>query len=51
MMSAGLDFANQFDTQSYGGYGALDMFDIGKKDEPKAQFMAIKGMIARYRRG
>lgn len=49
MIAAKLDFAAQFDTQDYGGYGALDMFDVGHKDRPKAQFMVMKQIIARYR--
>jgi hypothetical protein len=49
MVAAKLDFANQFDTQNYGGYGTLDMFDIGNVDQPKAQFYAIRDTIALYR--
>jgi len=48
MISAGLDFANQFDAQDYGGYGHLDMFDIKNNDQPKAQYYAIKNMISQY---
>lgn len=48
MIQAKLDFANQFDTQNYGGYGALDMFDITNKDQPKAQFNAIRDVIMQY---
>jgi Glycoside hydrolase family 44 len=49
MISAGLDFAAQFDTQSFGGYGALDMFDLGHNDQPKVQFDAVRDIIGRYR--
>ena len=49
MISAGLAFANQFDAQDYGGYGHLDMFDITKNDQPKAQFYAIKNLISQYK--
>lgn len=49
MISAGLDFANQFDAQDAGGYGHLDMFDINKQDRPKAQFYAISRLISQYR--
>ncbi len=49
MSSAGLNFACQFDAQSYGGYGYLDMFDINKNDQPKPQFTAIAAMIQQYR--
>ena len=48
MITANLDFANQFDAQDYGGYGVLDLFDIAKSDQPKPQFHAIKTAIARY---
>ena len=48
MISAGLDGAFQFDAQDYGGYGHLDMFDITKNDQPKAQFFAIKNLIRQY---
>jgi hypothetical protein len=48
MISAGLDGAFQFDAQDYGGYGHLDMFDINKNDQPKAQFDAIKNLISEY---
>jgi hypothetical protein len=51
MISGGLDFAAQYDAQSYGGYGALDMFDIGRSDQPKAQFEAVKDLIGQYRPG
>ena len=49
MISAHLDFANQFDAQSYAGYGALDMFDRDNNDQPKCQFNAIKDLISQYR--
>ncbi len=49
MISAGLDGACQFDAQDYGGYGHLDMFDITKNDQPKAQFLAMKNLIQQYR--
>lgn len=49
MISAGLDFANQFDAQNYGGYGHLDMFDLQNHDQPKAQFYAISAIIKQYR--
>ncbi|MFL5658143.1 MAG: hypothetical protein ACJ8CB_28660, partial [Ktedonobacteraceae bacterium] len=48
MISAGLDGAFQFDAQDDGGYGHLDMFDITKNDQPKAQFNAIRDMIKQY---
>jgi len=48
MISAGLDGAFQFDAQDYGGYGHLDMFDITKNDQPKAQYYAIKNLISQY---
>jgi hypothetical protein len=48
MISAHLDFANQFDVQSYSNYGDLDMFDIYHNDAPKAQFAVLKNMIAQY---
>jgi len=49
MMSAGLNFACQFDAQDYGGYGYLDMFDINNSDQPKPQFTAIAAIIQQYR--
>lgn len=49
MIKAKLDFGAQFDTQSYAGYSALDMFDIGHADRPKAQFRVVQQMVARYR--
>src|SRR5260370_25712782 len=49
MISAHLDFANQFDAQSYSGYGTLDMFDRDNNDQPKCQFNAIKDLISQYR--
>jgi len=49
MISAHLDFANQFDAQDYSGYGSLDMFDINKNDQPKTQFTAIKDLISQYK--
>jgi len=48
MVLAQLDFANQFDAQSYGGYGGLDMFDLTQHDQPKAQYYAMKDTIASY---
>jgi hypothetical protein len=48
MISAGLDGAFQLDAQDYGGYGHLDMFDITKNDQPKAQYYAIKSLISQY---
>lgn len=48
MISAGLDGACQFDAQDYGGYGHLDMFDVNKNDQPKAQFYAMKNLISQY---
>jgi len=48
MIQAKLDFANQFDAQNAGGYGALDMFDVTNKDQPKAQFNAIRDLIKQY---
>jgi hypothetical protein len=49
MISSHLDFANQFAAQDYSGYGALDMFDSNKNDQPKAQFNAIKYLISLYK--
>jgi hypothetical protein len=49
MAFSGLDFAAQFDAQSFGGYGALDMFDINRGDQPKAQFEAVQDLISKYR--
>jgi hypothetical protein len=49
MIAAGLDGAFQFDAQSYGGYGHLDMFDIFHGDRPKAQFAALAVLSDRYR--
>lgn len=49
MIQAKLDFANQFDSQNYGGYGGLDMFDIKNNDQPKAQYYAIRDVISEYR--
>lgn len=48
MISAHLDFANEFDVQSYSNYGDLDMFDIYHGDAPKAQFTTLKNLIAQY---
>ncbi len=48
MIQAGLDFANQFDAQSYGGYGGFDMFDLNHHDQPKPQYYAIKNVISQY---
>jgi len=49
MIAAKLDFAAQFDTQSFSGYGSLDMFDVKNGDLAKVQFSAVKEVIARYR--
>ncbi|HLI05185.1 MAG TPA: cellulase family glycosylhydrolase [Ktedonobacteraceae bacterium] len=49
MISAGLDGAFQFDAQDDGEYGRLDMFDITRNDQPKAQYYAIKNLISQYR--
>lgn len=49
MISAGLDFANQYDTQCYCGYGYLDMFDIGNNDRPKAQFTVMARLVKQYK--
>ena len=49
MIQAKLNFANQFDAQSYSGYGGLDMFDISHNDQPKAQYYAIRDIINEYR--
>jgi Glycoside hydrolase family 44 len=49
MISARVDFAAQFDIQDFGGYGALDMFDLHSNDQPKAQFHAMSDTIKRYR--
>jgi hypothetical protein len=51
IIQGGADFANQFDVQSYAGYGTLDMFDINNNDQPKAQFHAMAALIAHYRPG
>jgi hypothetical protein len=48
MISAHVDFAVQFDMQDFGGYGALDMFDMHNGDEPKAQFRAMSDIIKQY---
>ena len=48
MIQAKLDFANQFDAQSYGGYGGFDLFDITHHDQPKPQYYAIKSVISMY---
>lgn len=49
MISARVDFAAQFDMQDFGGYGALDMFDMHNNDEPKAQFRALSDTVKQYR--
>jgi hypothetical protein len=49
MIAAKLDFAAQFDTASFSGYGALDMFDNNDSDRPKAQFEAVRDVIAQFR--
>jgi hypothetical protein len=49
MIQSKLDFANQFDAQSYSGYGGLDMFDINHNDQPKAQYYAIRDILNEYR--
>jgi hypothetical protein len=48
MIRAGLGGAFQYDPQNYGGYGHLDMFDITKYDQPKAQYYAMKNLISQY---
>ena len=48
MIAAGVAFACQFDAASYSGYGRLDMFDVAN-NSPKAQYYAIKDLIASYR--
>jgi len=48
MIQAGVTFANQFDAASYAGYGGLDMFNV-QSGIPKAQYYAIKSIIAQYR--
>ena len=48
MVRAGVAFACQFDAASYSGYGRLDMFDVNS-DQPKAQFFALRSLIAQYR--
>jgi hypothetical protein len=48
MIRAGLDGAFQYDAQNYGGYGHLDIFDITKNDQPKAQYYAMKNLISQY---
>ncbi len=47
MVRAGISFACQFDAASFAGYGHLDMFD--QQGNPKAQYYAIKSVIAQYR--
>jgi Glycosyl hydrolase catalytic core len=49
MIQAKADFATQFEAQSYGGYGALDMFDSENNGEPKAQFYAMRDVISQYK--
>lgn len=49
MISAGLNFACQFDAQAYGEYGYLDMFDLSDNDQPKPQFTAIADMIKQFK--
>jgi hypothetical protein len=48
MLQAGVSFACQFDAASYSGYGGLDIFNV-ETNQPKAQYFAIKSMIAKYR--
>ena len=48
MASVGVAFACQFDAASYSGYGRLDMFNVNTS-QPKAQYFAIKMLIAAYR--
>jgi len=48
MAQAGVAFACQFDAASYSGYGRLDMFNVDTL-QPKAQYFAIKALIATYR--
>lgn len=50
MIDSKLDFANQFDTQSYAGWCYLDMFNsCDKTDRPTGVFTAIAGVIKQYR--
>lgn len=49
MIGAKLDFANQYDTQSIAGYGALDMFDVNHDDQPKKIFAVLKDIVQHYR--
>ncbi len=48
MALAGVAFACQFDIASYGGYGRLDMFNVGT-NQPKPQYYAMKQLIQFYR--
>jgi Glycosyl hydrolases family 39 len=48
MIKSGVTFACQFDAASYAGYGHLDMFNV-QNNMPKAQYYAIKSIIAQYR--
>ncbi|HEY7834978.1 MAG TPA: GDSL-type esterase/lipase family protein [Ktedonobacterales bacterium] len=48
MMAAGVAFACQFDSANYGGYGRLDMIDVGT-NQPKPQFTALANLIQQYR--
>jgi hypothetical protein len=52
MIDEKLDFAAEFDAQSYSGYCNLDMFDsCSGTDQPKAQFTEIAKSISRYYQG
>lgn len=42
-------FANQFEAANYGGYGALDMFNLGvSSNPPKTQYYVMKRIISKY---
>ena len=49
MEQAKLDFANEFDMQSFAGYGVLDMID--QHNNPKPYFNAFVKIIAQYKSG
>jgi hypothetical protein len=47
MAQANLDFANEFDMQSYAAYGGLDMID--STNTPKPYFTAFTNLITQYK--
>ena len=51
MQAGGLSFANQFDLANAGGYLTDDMVDIYHNGAPKAQYLAMKSLIAQARAG